>query len=255
MSDPADLLEWTRDKWYAPILEKVEEFENEAEVFPQVSAVAEPESPEWAFQCAIKAMRPFGKLAGIPFDGKFDARQVGAIVGSKASICKAMSDSHRTTQRWNAKERRRFTDIWGEESARQALSTWKRFAERLQPQFESVRRFAVNLAMNQDYFEDLEFHNGLHNGLTFMSELRKTIRKAVTKAERDAQKRNAVYLFGIHAAETIEENRENLSWPEVAEQFNQTFDYKIEVDEDAFKKILQRCGLKVGKPGRKPTLP
>lgn len=251
MKEPCDLKEWVRDKWYAPIIDRIEKFENDAEILPEIAALAEEDSPEWAFQCAIKVMRPFGKLVGIPFDGEFDAKQVGAIIGSKASICKAMSDNHRGAAQWNAKARRKFEDIWGEEATNYALQTWARFAEKLQPGFEEIRRFAVNLAMNQDYFEDVAFHTGLHNGLTFMLEVRKTIRKAVTKAERDAQKRAAVYLFGVCAAEAIDANREGLSWPDLSEEFNAAFEYDVELDEDTFKKILQRCGLHVGKRGRK----
>jgi hypothetical protein len=91
-------------------------------------------------------------------------------------------------------------------------------------------------------------------GLTLMQELRKTVRKAVKKAEQDAQNRAAVYFFAMTASEAIEANRKDISWPELNEAFNETFDYKVPIDEDAFKKILQRCGLQVGKPGRKIPL-
>ena len=251
MSEGLELMELVRGEWYEPIIRRVEAFENESEVFQEIGSVAKTDSAEWAFECAMKAMRPFGELAGIPFDGTFDAKDVGAIVGSKASICRAMSDNHRAAQKWTAIDRKKFADIWGSEATKYAEATWKRFAEELHPEFEAVRKFALNLSMKQSYLEDLQFQTGVVKGMTFMLEVRKTIRKAVTKAERDTQKRMAVYLFAVCGWEAIEGRRTELSWPELSEGFNQAFDHQIEMDEDAFKKILQRCGLRVGKPGRK----
>ena len=83
-----------------------------------------------------------------------------------------------------------------------------------------------------------------------MRELRKTVRKAATKAERDAQSRGAVYVFAATGLEAIEANRKELSWPELSEAFSEACKYQVPIDEDTFKKILQRCGLRIGKPGR-----
>src|SRR5438128_724090 len=67
MIDDTDLGEFVRGKWYEPITSKIEEFEESgADVFPEVAAIAEPNSPEWAVQCAIKGMKPFGNLVGVP---------------------------------------------------------------------------------------------------------------------------------------------------------------------------------------------
>jgi hypothetical protein len=255
MIDYTDLGEFLRGKWYEPITTKIEEFEtNAADVFPEVAAVAEPNSPDWAVQCAIKGIKPVGSLTGLPFDGSFGADNVGAMVGAKSSICGAMANTHKWALGMKADVRNRFVEVFGEEAVREAQVVWKRFAQKLHPEFECVRRFAVNLSMKQNYLEDLEFHRGLVKGLTLMQELRKTVRKAVKKAEQDAQNRAAVYFFAMTASEAIEANRKDISWPELNEAFNETFDYKVPIDEDAFKKILQRCGLQVGKPGRKIPL-
>lgn len=250
MNDRADLAEHIRGKWFEPITERLEAFENNIALFPEFEAITEADSAEWAVQCAIKAIKPFGNLLGMPFDGQFGAQQVGAMVGAKASICSAMANSHVYAQRWSKDDRKKFIRVWGDEALREALVTWERFASVLRPEFDGVRRFAVNLAMRQG-LEDIDFHRGLTKGLTFMLEVRKTIRKAITKAERDTQNRTAVYFFAVSAWEAIEANREELSWPELAEGCNEAFDHKIGVDEDTFKKILQRCGLGIGKAGRR----
>jgi hypothetical protein len=250
MSDDGDLMEFVRGKWYEPIAVRIEEFENSSNVFPEFEAVAEPNSPEWAVQCAIRGIKPFADVAGLPFDNQFGAKNVGALVGSKSSICGAMAKAHEWAATMKVETRNKFVEVFGEDAFSEAKAVWKTFADKLHPEFEGVRRFAVNLSMKQSYFEDLEFHRGLTKGLTFMLEIRKSIRKAVRKAERDAQYRAAVYFFAITGCEAIEANRQQLSWPELNKAFNETFDYQVPIDEDAFKKILQRCGLRIGKPGR-----
>jgi hypothetical protein len=250
MSD-GDLVEFVRSKWYEPITTKIEEFEAGANVFSEVAVIAEPNSPEWAVKCAIKGIKPYAGFAGFPLDGNFGANNVGALVGAKSSICGAMAKAHEWATTRKAEVRDKFAEVFGEDAVGEAEAIWKMFFERLRPEFEAVRRFAVNLSMKQSYLEDLEFHRGLAKGLTLMQELRKSVRSAVKKTEQDAQSRAAVYFFAITGSEAIEANREELSWPELSEAFNETFDYRIPIDEDAFKKILQRCGLRIGKPGRK----
>jgi hypothetical protein len=254
MIDDTDLDQFLRGKWYEPITTKIEEFENDADVFSEVATIAEPNSPDWVVQCAIKGIKPFGNLAGFPFNDSFGANNVGALVGAKSSICGAMANTHKWALGMKADVRNKFAEAFGEDGLREAQMVWKSFAEKLHPEFERVRRFAVNLSMKQSYLEDLEFHRGLVKGLTLMQELRKTVRKAVTKAEQHAQNRAAVYFFALTASEAIEANRKEISWPELSEAFNETFDYQLPIDEDAFKKILQRCGLQVGKPGRRIPL-
>jgi hypothetical protein len=250
MSDDDDLMEFVRGKWYEPITVRIEEFENNSNMFPEFQSVAEPNSPEWAVQCAIRGFKPFADVAGLPFDDQFGAKNVGALVGAKSSICGAMAKAHEWAATMKVETRNKFVEVFGEDALREAKAVWKKFADKLHPEFEGVRRLAVNLSMKQSYLEDLEFHRGLTKGLTFMLEIRKSIRKAVRKAERDAQNRAAVYFFAITGCKAIEANRQQLSWPELNKAFNETFDYQIPIDEDAFKKILQRCGLRIGKPGR-----
>jgi hypothetical protein len=250
MKVDSDLADDVRGKWFEPILNRIEAFENTLEGFEDILSATEPGSPEWAVQCVVKSVKPFGKVMGMPFDGTFTAENVGALIGAKASICTAMAASHKIAQDWTPDTRAKFVDAWGTKETRKAEISWKAFAEKLQPAFEVIRRFAVETAMKQGYFEDINFHRGLAKGLTFMQELRKKVRKAVTKAERDAQNRAAVYFFAVYNAREIEAKRKDLSWPELAQNFEKAFDDKLTVAEDTLKKILQRCGLTVGKPGR-----
>jgi hypothetical protein len=247
----SELREHIRSKWFVPIITRIEKFEKSTEVFQEFAAVTEPDSPEWVVQCLIKGIKPFGDGVGMPFDGQFGAQHVGAMVGSKSSICTAMANAHKMVERWPLEYRERFVARWGLDGTHYAQTVWKKFAVKLQPEFESIRRFAVSLAMKQTLQEDIDFHRGLTKGLTFVQELRRTIRKATSKAERDAQNRAAVYFFAVTAGETIEANRQAVSWPDLAREFNKAFNHQVAVDEETFKKILQRCGLGVGKAGRR----
>src|SRR5947207_1107484 len=81
MSESMDLMAHIQTEWFAPIIERVEDFEDEADVFESALTVAEPQSADWAVQCVIKTIKPFGDLTGMPFDGQFESRHVGARVG------------------------------------------------------------------------------------------------------------------------------------------------------------------------------
>lgn len=187
----------------------------------------------------------------MPFEGTFEAEEIGAMIGAKASVCAGLAQAHRFAQAWPQETRDNFFKAYGLEAIEEAEATWKKFAEELHPEFDEIRRFAVNLAMQQGLFEDVEFHRGLSKGLTFMFELSKTMRKATKKVERDAQKRAAVYVFAICSCGEINANRSEMSWPELSQACDEAFDHKMSFDEDAVKKILQRTGLRVGKPGRR----
>jgi len=62
-----------------------------------------------------------------------------------------------------------------------------------------------------------------------------------------ASSQSAAALIG----EAIEQGESDLSWPEFHQPFMEATDYQVDIDEDTFKKILSRKGLKgVGKAGR-----
>jgi len=251
MTESGDLVAHVRTLWFAPVIDLIEEFENNAQLYAEIASIAEPHSAEWAVQCVIKTLKPFGVLTGMPFDGQFESRHVGALIGAKSSICTAMAESHRISQHLKPEVWQKLVEMCGEDAVKQAKATWERFAKSLTPKFEEIRRFGVEMAMRQTYQDDIDFHGGLAKGLTFMRVLRESVRKAATKAQRHAQNRAAVYMFAATEWETIDANREELSWPDLNKAFNEAFSYQVPIDEDAFKKILQRCGLRIGKPGRR----
>jgi hypothetical protein len=251
VSELSELEKHIRGKWFVPITVRLDKFEKSAEIFAEFASATEPHSADWVVQCMLKGIKPFGEITGMPFDGEFGAQHIGAMVGAKSSICTAMANACKVAQGWTPEYREKLVTIWGADETEYAEALWKKFAEKLQPEFESIRRFAVGLAMKQNYQDDIDFHRGLAKGLTFIQEVGRTVRKATNKAERDAQNRGAVYLFAVGAWEAIEANRRELSWPELAQEFNEAFDYKVSIDEETFKKILQRCGLGIGKVGRR----
>ena len=81
--------------------------------------------------------------------------------------------------------------------------------------------------------------------------VRAKVKPARTKREKDAAKRMVVHFFAALIGEAVEQDKSDLSWPEFHQLFMEATDYQVDIDEDTFKKILSRKGLKgVGKAGR-----
>src|SRR5436190_3402289 len=129
MSESMDLMAHIQTEWFAPIIERVEDFEDEADVFESALTVAEPQSADWAVQCVIKTIKPFGSVTGMPFDGQFESRHVGALIGAKSSICSAMASSHRIAQHLKPEVSQNCIECWGEDAMKQAKRIWQRFAK------------------------------------------------------------------------------------------------------------------------------
>ena len=164
---------------------------------------------------------------GMPMRGVFEAQQIGAMVGAKASVCRAMAEAHTVAQGWSPESRKKFVSICGLEGTKYAESTWRTFSE---PAATGVRRNSQIRGSDRDatkLFGGSGVPARSHEGLTLMQELRKTIHKAITKAERDAQSRTAVYFFAAVKCEAMEAKRRELSWPELAEGFDKAFKYQI----------------------------
>ena len=58
-----------RGQWFAPICDRIQEFENDIGHGEALAAVVEPNSPEWAVNGLMKLMKPHGELVGMPLKG------------------------------------------------------------------------------------------------------------------------------------------------------------------------------------------
>jgi len=191
MNKARELEDLIRGKWFEPIIRDLESFEDNAEVFEEATAVAEPNSPDWGIKCVLKATKPFAQHLGWPIDGKFTARNVGAMLGAKVSISSGMVNSYRWSQTWKPEIRTKLVEFWGKDDVEGALKTWKKFSDCLHPKIQTIRRKALTIAAKQTLLEDLEFSAGIAKGLSLLPELQKLAKKS-TKAAVRAHKRGAV---------------------------------------------------------------
>src|ERR1043166_4820014 len=78
-------------KWFAPITERLELFERSSDVFQVFESITQPESPDWVVQCVWTQMKPYREVSGLERLDRIQARNVGAMIGAKGSICKRLA--------------------------------------------------------------------------------------------------------------------------------------------------------------------
>jgi hypothetical protein len=236
-------------KWFFPIAQRIEAFEREANIFPEFGSITSAESPDWMVQCVWGQMKPYREVSGLEDLDRIRARNIGAMVGAKASMCKRFAGGNLWFNQLPTKRQRQFEEFFGADSVAEAKDIWTRFATEIQPAFKKVRRFASDLDSSQDMLEQIQFHQGLASGLGFMVRVAKSARQA-SKREADHSRRSVVCMFAIDHWEIIEAARKDISWADLVSQFDKEYGEHVEIDEETFKKILQRSGLTVGKVGR-----
>ena len=237
------------DKWFFPIVERLEAFEHECNVFPEYESITMPASPDWMVQCAWAQMKPYREVSGMEQLDRIRARNIGAMIGAKASMCKRFAGGNLRFNQLPIKRQRQLEDWFGAEAVAEAKEIWTRFAIEIQPAFKKVRRFALDLASAQEMLEQIQFHQGLASGLGFMARISKTAGQT-SKREADHSRRSVVCMFAVEHWEIIEAARKDISWGDLVGQFDKEYGEHVEIDEETFKKILQRSGLTVGKVGR-----
>jgi hypothetical protein len=239
-----------RGYWFYPILERIREFEESADVFGVLPCLAAPDSPDWIVKLAWSQMIKHREGAGIVRLERIGARQVGAMIGAKASICERMANGNVWFSKLPLKRQDKFVEIFGEESVALAKVIWSEFKETLLPEFRVVRQFASDLTMLQASWEQIQYHQGIVSGLRFMNEIRDACRKTNKRAE-DGKKRDLVFLFVLEHCELIDVARKDLQWSDLVTGFEESiYGRHIEIDEQTFTKILQRSDLGIGIVGR-----
>jgi len=242
-------LELLKEKWFFPITLRLESFENASDVFGEIGSITLPESPDWMVQCVWRQMGSFREVSGLERLDRLRARHVGAMVGSKASICKRLAGGNLWFNQLPSKRQNQLEKLFGPEAISDARITWSKFAAEIQPEFKKLRTFALNLAGAQEMTEQVQFYQGFTKGLTFMNRVSELERKR-TKRGADYGRRSVVCLFAIEHWELIEAAKKDISWADLVNRFDEEYGEHIEIDEETFKKILQRSGLSVGKVGR-----
>ena len=166
----------------------------------------------------MKAIQPLGDLTGV-------RRSRGASGRSKSARWSGRNHRfaglwrRRTNgpQEWSADVRTISSSRCSGEDAGpiSAEVVWKRFAENF-IRIRGYTSFRRELAMKQKYLDDVEFHRGVVKGADVHAGTDgKLCGNRSTKAERDAQNRAAGTSLQLTACETIEANRQELSWPDL----------------------------------------
>jgi hypothetical protein len=249
MSDEMNGYGFLEEKWFFPIALRLQSFENNSDIFGEFGSITLPESPDWMVQCAWKQMSPYQEVSGMERSDRIRTRHIGAMVGSKASICKRLAGGNLWFNMLPAKRQKQLEDLFGAEGIAEAKVTWSKFATEIQPEFKKLRTFAVNLVARQEMAEQVQFYQGFTKGLTFMDRVSEVARKT-NKRGTDYNRRSLVSLFAIEHWELIEAAKRDISWWDLVSAFDEQYGKYVEIDEETFKKILQRSGLRVGKVGR-----
>jgi hypothetical protein len=252
-SDLAVLQSMYGEKWFWPILVQLDSFEGKMlAVMPLLKPVLKDDSPDWSVMCLLDVARADSDVNGLCDAGKMRSREVGRIVGAKFSFCDSMAKS---LAQWDS--------VTPEQAATLETATKhpgyvaecreiaRKFAEELTPEMVGIKRSAIELAIKAAGMEEIEYLIGYTEGAKFMDRVRAKVKPARTKRQKDAAKRMIVHFFAALIGEAVEQGKSDLSWPEFHQLFMEATDYQVEIDEDTFKKILSRKGLKgVGKAGR-----
>jgi hypothetical protein len=240
-------------KWFWPILCQVDALEgNLLEVMPILRPALGDGSAEWSFRCLQDIVRADGDVTGFCDARKMGARDVGRIVGTKFSLCNAMAKSKAewdsvTTEQVAMLE----TAMKHPGYIAECREIARKFAEELTPEMVGIKRAALEFAIQAGGMEEIDYLIGYTEGAKFMDRVREKLKPARTKRQKDSAKRMIVHFFAALIGEEIDPVKSELSWPEFHRLFMEATGYQVDIDEDTFKKILSRKGLKgVGKAGR-----
>jgi hypothetical protein len=240
-------------KWFWPILVRLDAFEVKlGAVLPVMEPALSDDSPDWSVRCLLDVARADSEVNGYCDVRKIGARDLGRIVGAKFSLCDAMAKS---LVEWDSVRPEQVAEL---ESAMEqpgyvaaCREIARKFAEELTPELVGVKRSAIELAIKASGVEEIEYLIGYTEGAKFMDRVRASVKPARTKRQRDSANRMIVLFFAAMVGEAVEESKGELSWPEFHRLFMTATEYQVSIDEDTFKKILSRKGLKgVGKVGR-----
>jgi hypothetical protein len=248
MSDDGNGCDLLKEKWFFPIALRLESFEEESDIFRQIGSITLPDSPDWVVQFAWKQMSPYREVSGIERLDRIRSRHIGAMVGCKASICKRLAGGNVWFNLLPHKRQKQLEEIFGAEAIADAKVTWSKFATEIQPEFKKLRTFALSLVARQEMIEQMQFFQGFTKGLAFMDRVSEVARKT-NKRGSDYTRRSMVLLFAIEHWELIEQAKRDISWSDLVSAFDEQYGKYVEIDEETFKKILQRSGLRVGKVG------
>lgn len=246
-------------RWYDPILEKIEALEQDANIFEDIGEGLEDDAPDWVAMCLYNGITPLRPYMGMDNlkDG-VNAKRVGSLVGCKSSFCDSFARFHNLLDKLSPKQLHEIEEAYEkafeEGTFKDSRKVWKRFAEEFKPRSDEIRRFASELASAQSVQENIDYNMGYVKGVRMVIELGNTIRKAqkkgASKRDRDYLTRGAVLTFAVSNWKMIEENRQELTWMRLTELFDEATEHQVPVDEETFKKILQRGMLTIGKSSR-----
>jgi hypothetical protein len=256
-------------KWFWPILCLLNEFEGRLlEVIPFMEPVLRDDSPDWSFRCVQDVALKDGDFNGVCEPKKLNARAIGRMVGSKVALCDSYAAWH-VFWKWLTPERvpefvaevlkhlppdhaPEIDAAYVTEFVEESTELTRKFSEKLTPRMQSIKKEALSIVADEGGMEEVDFFQGFVQGTKLLTRVADRMKPTENKRKKDTRNRDTVFLFAALFGAEIDEIKGDSSWPELHEAFMKAFDYKGEMDEDTFKKILSRKGLKgVGGPGKR----
>jgi hypothetical protein len=249
-------------KWFASIFDDLERLQQEViDVAPQLGVFFKDDTAEWAFNCLAK---PGLKDAGwtvLDIIKGVNAIAIGKILGGYWSMAELLTKLHEASKTLTPEFAERLDAAISQGITKLACNFLNEASDWFPPRLFAIKRRAFDLATKQGGSEEREFLEGYNIGAGYVDELGRRVKplldKTAGKAMLDDRNRNWVYLFALLNWQEIEGCKEESGWEGLHEKFKAfcKYDLELEMDEETFKKILQRVGLQdVGKRGKKPMI-
>ncbi len=240
-------------KWFIPILKELEKFEEDmARTFPEYGFDLIDHAPDWSLQCFMQGSASYSDYHGIESFEGFGALRLGKVMGAKWAFSEGWSRSLKIFPLFNREQIQKIEAVWGKGFVADVIEFCEAYSISLYSKFQRITRLAWETTSREGIQEVIDYTIGFSRGLQTPQRIRQLLAKTTKKSLVDEQKRLGVLGFGFFMGKFIEDQKAELSWPQVSDLFDEFAEHKVEVDQDTMKKILQRAGLKgVGKQGRK----
>jgi hypothetical protein len=241
-------------KWFWPILSQLDELEGRLlKVFPFMAPVLSDNAPEWSFQCLSDVAFADAKINGACDARGMGAREIGRMVGSKFALCETFARAHQIFKAYSAEQLASLEEKWEAEPGflAECIELYREFADDLAPRMREIKKKALLLVAEQGLKEEVDYFQGFPQGAESVKVMFGRLKLPKNKRQVEHRTRMCVYFFAIVHGVEIDGVKRDASWPELYEAFMEFVNHEIDLDEETFKKLLARKGLKgVGKAGR-----
>lgn len=219
--------------------------------FEDTAAASIDDMPEYGLDSFRKLIAPYSSNLGISKirrESDLTSKVFGQLLGAKVSVFHTWSEGIRWWNRLGPLKREELG-----EDLNDAYRKIGKIVDVARGSLPNIVRKAFLSASRQPLVECAEFHEGYGLGLGFMPRIQAVLADASAGKNLPKLKREIMTLYISQFWPRIEEGRIEGGWPRILEDF-QAFvagiSDSLEIDEETFRKTLQRAGIKgVGQVG------